>query len=291
MVEETRRLLHHLVFNDANFMELFTADYSYLSSDLATLYRVPAPSGEFERVTLPADSRRAGLLGHASFLASASGPVETSPTARGIFIREQLLCQHIPPPPPNVNTTLPDPAPDKPSTRRQRLSAHVTNPGCASCHRLMDPIGFGFENFDALGRWRDTETIFVANNADEDNPGPNRRIELPLEIGGEIAGIADSAFTDARQVGRVLAASPICQECVVRQIFRYAYGRPETAADQETIRALTTLFRESRFHFKDLLVGLVRSPEFLRGLDLSKAAAAPRAGAQAGVSLGNIARR
>jgi hypothetical protein len=109
MVQETRMLLDNLVWTDGNFMEAFTADYSFLNSDLASLYGVPAPAGEFERVRFPAAAHRAGLLGHGSFLASNAGPVETSPTARGIFIREQLLCQHVPNPPPGVNTQVPEP--------------------------------------------------------------------------------------------------------------------------------------------------------------------------------------
>jgi Protein of unknown function (DUF1592)/Protein of unknown function (DUF1588)/Protein of unknown function (DUF1595)/Protein of unknown function (DUF1587)/Protein of unknown function (DUF1585) len=253
MVEETRRLLEHLVWNNGNFMELLTADYGFLSSDLAALYKLPAPSGQFELSKFPAEARRAGLLGQGSFLASTAGPVETSPTARGIFVREQLLCQHVPPPPPNVNTTLADPTEDMPLTRRQRMSAHAINPACASCHRLMDPIGFGLESFDAIGRWRDKERIL--------------KFDLPLETSGEIAGLPNSTFSDARQLGRILAESPVCQECIVRQIFRYAYGRPETNSDQETIHQLFTKFRDSGFHFKELLIALVRSPEFLQGLD------------------------
>ena len=138
------------MWNDGNFMEAFTADYSFLNADLASLYGVPAPSGEFElRAASRPTSRRSGLLGQASFLTSNAGPVETSPTARGIFIREQLLCQHVPNPPPGVNTQVPEPTADRPLARRQRMQAHVDNPTCASCHRLMDPIGFGLENYDA----------------------------------------------------------------------------------------------------------------------------------------------
>jgi hypothetical protein len=80
-------------------------------------------------------------------------------------------------------------------------------------------------------------------------------------------GLPNSAFNDAKQLGRILAGSPTCQQCIVRQIFRYAYGRLETAADEETISGLYATFRDSGFHFKDLLIALVRSPEFLRGLD------------------------
>ena len=131
MAEETRTLLHHLVWNDRNFMEALTADYSFLTSELASLYGVPPPEGQFEMAKFPAGSKRAGLLGQGTFLASTAGPTATSPTARGIFVRERLLCQHVPPPPPGVITTLPDPIADQPPKgRRQLMNEHVENPTC-----------------------------------------------------------------------------------------------------------------------------------------------------------------
>jgi hypothetical protein len=250
MVEETKHLLQHLVWEDGNFMEAFRADFGFLTSDLASLYKLPAPSGQFELVRFPATAQRAGLLGQGSILASTAGPAETSPTARGIFIREQLLCQHVPLPPPNVNTSLPEPTESKPATRRQLMVAHAENPACASCHKLMDPIGFGLERFDAIGRWRDKE-----------------KFNLPVDTKGEIAGLPNSAFSDSKQLGRILAESPVCQECIVRQVFRYAYGRTETADDQQTIQRLFSSFRESGFRFKELLIAVVRNPEFVKGLD------------------------
>jgi len=263
MVQETRMLLDDLVWNDRNFMEAFTADYSFLNSELARLYGVPAPSGEFERVPFPADSHRSGLLGQASFLASNAGPVETSPTARGIFIREQLLCQHVPNPPPGVNTQIPEPEADHPLARRQRMQAHASNPMCASCHRLMDPIGFGLENYDASGRWRDSEVIEFEGSG---RRAAVRKVELPIDSQGEIAGLADSSFSEPRQIGRLLAGSSACQECVVKQLFRYAFGRLETRADRDTIKKTFAVFRDSGFKFKELLIALVRSPQFLEGL-------------------------
>jgi hypothetical protein len=264
MVQETRMLLDNLVWKDGNFMEAFTAEYSFLNSDLARLYGVPAPSGEFELVQFPAASRRSGLLGQASFLASNAGPVETSPTARGIFIREQLLCQHVPNPPPGVNTQVPEPTVDRPLSRRQRLQMHFENPTCSSCHRLMDPIGFGLENYDAVGRWRDSEVIEFESTGPRGTP--SKRVELPIDSNGEIAGLASSAFSEPKAIGRLLADSRACQECVVKQLFRYAFGRLETAADRETVRTTLTAFRESRFKFKELLVALVRAPQFLEGV-------------------------
>ena len=273
MVEETRRLLDHLVWDDRNFMELLTADYTYLSADLAALYNLPPPTEQFQLVHFQPGSPRAGLLGEASFLAANAGPTETSPTQRGIFIREQLLCQHVPPPPPNVDTNLPEATEDKPLTRRQRMTDHVENPLCASCHRLMDPIGFGLESFDAVGRFREHETILI------ESPTGNRRadkkIDLDLDTRGEIAGIPNSTFSDARQLGDILSHSRVCQECMVRQIFRYAFGRLENASDEETIHQLYTTFRDSGFHFRDLLIGLVRSPQFLAGLEDNQKSLAP----------------
>jgi uncharacterized protein DUF1592/uncharacterized protein DUF1588/uncharacterized protein DUF1595/uncharacterized protein DUF1587/uncharacterized protein DUF1585 len=266
MVQETRMLLGHLVWDNGNFMEAFTADYSFLNADLAGVYAVPAPSGEFELVKFPPSAHRAGLLGHASFLSANAGPVETSPTARGIFVREQLLCQHVPNPPPGVNTQVPEPTAERPLARRQRMQSHVANPMCASCHRLMDPIGFGLENYDALGQYRSAEVIEFEGSGSGKNKTPPKKVEVPIDNTGEIAGLPNSAFSDPTEIGRLLANSHACQECVVKQVFRYAFGRPETAADRETIRTAFNAFRDSGFKFKELLIALVRAPQFREGI-------------------------
>jgi hypothetical protein len=268
MAEETRTFLHHLVWNDRNFMEALTADYSFLTSELAEVYAVPAPKDQFDMVKFPSDTQRAGILGQGTFLASTAGPTDTSPTARGIFIRERLLCQHVPPPPPGVITTLPDPLVDqKPKGRRQLMVEHVENPTCASCHRLMDPIGFGFEHFDAIGRWRPQEVIPVPGRRGGGG-GPGRGappgVPLPIDAQGEIAGLPNSTFTGAKELGRILSESPTCQKCIVRQMFRYSYGRLETAVDEKTIDGLYAEFKDSGFKLKSLLIALVQSPEFLR---------------------------
>jgi hypothetical protein len=158
---------------------------------------------------------------------------------------------------------VPEPDVERPLARRQRMQAHVENPTCASCHRLMDPIGFGLENYDASGRWRDTEVIEFEGSG---RRAPAKKVELPIDRTGEIAGLADSAFSEPKQIGRLLAASSSCQECVVKQVFRYAFGRVETRADRDTIRQALTAFRESGFKFKELLIALVRSPQFLEGV-------------------------
>jgi hypothetical protein len=265
MVQETRMLLGHLVWNDRNFMEALTADYSFLNADLARLYGVPEPAGEFEIVRFPDTLPRAGILGQATFLASTTGPVETSPTARGLFVREHLLCQIVPNPPPGVNTNLPEPSTaDAARAKRERLLEHVTNPSCSGCHRLMDPIGFGLEKYDALGAWRDKEIVDVFAGAGESRR--SKPVQVDITPTGEIAGLANSTFGDARALGRVLAASPVCQDCVVKQLFRYAFGRAEMPSDRATVTGTATAFRSSGFKFKELLISLVRSPQFLEGL-------------------------
>jgi hypothetical protein len=261
MVQETKMLLGHLVWNDRNFMDALTAEYSFLNADLARLYGLPEPAGEFEMVAFPAGLPRAGILGQATFLASTTGPVETSPTARGLFVREHLLCQVVPNPPPGVNTTLPEPIADAVRAKRERLLQHVENQSCAGCHRLMDPIGFGLEKYDAIGAWREKEKLELGGE------GPRSKlIEVDINAVGEIAGLPGSTFTDSRTLGRVLASSPVCQDCVVKQMFRYGFGRPEIPADRGAIASAAASFRSSGFKFKEMLISLVRAPQFLEGL-------------------------
>jgi hypothetical protein len=262
MVQETKMLLGHLVWNDRSFMDALIADYSFLNADLARLYELPEPAGEFEMVKFPAELPRAGILGQATFLASTTGPVETSPTARGLFVREHLLCQIVPNPPPGVNTTLPEPTADAVRAKRDRMLQHVENQSCAGCHRLMDPIGFGLEKYDAVGAWRDTEKLEVGG----EGAGRSKLVEVDINAVGEVAGLPSSTFTDSRALGRVLASSPVCQDCVVKQMFRYAFGRPETPADRTSIAAAAAAFRGSGFKFKEMLISLVNAPQFLEGL-------------------------
>jgi mono/diheme cytochrome c family protein len=265
MVQETKMLLGHLVWNDLNFMDALTADYSFINADLARLYGLPEPAGEFEMVKFPASLPRAGILGQATFLASTTGPVETTPTARGLFVREHILCQNVPNPPPGVNTNLPEPATaDAARAKRERMLQHVESAACSSCHRLMDPIGFGLENYDAVGAWRDKEIVDIHSGFGEGRR--SKPVNVDITAAGEIAGIANSTFSDSRGLGKVLAASPVCQDCVVKQVFRYAFGRAESPADRVTLTAAAEAFRRSGFKFKEILISLVRSPQFLEGL-------------------------
>jgi len=261
MTEETRRLVSHLVWGDGNFMEFFAADYGFLNSDLATLYGLRAPAEEFGRVQFPSAFDRAGFLGEATFLSLTSKPAGTSPTARGLFVREQLLCQKVPNPPPGVNQNLPLPTEAKPLTTRERMTMHRTNEPCARCHSLIDPIGFGFERFDAIGKQRLKESVVLAGSyGHHEKP---KKAELDIDSSGTIRGIAHSDFSSPKEIGQRLAEEPVCQNCVVKQLFRYAFGRPETPADDATLENAERVFRDSQFRFKELMIALVRSDLFL----------------------------
>jgi hypothetical protein len=264
MTEETRRLIADIVWNGRDFMEIFTADYTFLNADLAALYGLAPPAQEFERVALPANFARKGILGQGMFLALTAKPGETSPTVRGYFVREHFLCQTVPDPPPGINSSLPPLSSARPQTTRQRLQEHVSNPACSGCHKMMDPIGFGFEQFDAIGQLRQKEkiTFFPVRETRNDKPVT---VELPLDPTGTVSGIADSDFVGPAALGRILASSAQCQECVVKQLFRYAHGRRETAADAGTIQRGWRAFQASRFRLTELMIFLAGELAFPGG--------------------------
>jgi hypothetical protein len=258
MTEETRRLIADLVWNDRNFMDLFTARYTFVNSDLATLYGIPAPANDFDRVPLPETAERGGILGHGTFLAQTSKPGETSPTVRGFFVREHFFCHQVPDPPPGTNSNLPPLMEDRPQTNRDRLNEHLINRSCVGCHSLMDPIGFGFEKFDAIGKFREKQTIkfFPDRRARDQTP---KTVTLDLDTSGKVSGLTNSDFRTPVELGRILASSPDCQSCIVKQLFRYAYGRRETDADKKVISEAAAVFRDSQFRFKALIMFLARS--------------------------------
>jgi hypothetical protein len=263
MSEESRRLIADIVWNGRSFMEVFTAGYAFVNSDLASLYGLKAPQAEFARIAFPPDSDRAGVIGQALFLAMTSKPGETSPTVRGYFVRDRFLCQQVPDPPPGINSSLPPLSEDKPQTNRQRLHEHTINAACRGCHNLMDPIGFGLERYDAIGRRREKQTIrFEPNRLERGKKTVT--VELPLDASGVVEGIADSAFSSAKELGEVLARSAECQECIVKQLFRYAFGRRETPADRALLDSATAVFRKSGFRLTALMAYLgnaLTSPE------------------------------
>ena len=261
MTEETRRLIADTVWNNRSFMDIFTARYAFVNSDLAALYKLPAPANEFDRAAFPAGSDRAGVLGEAMFLTATSKPEETSPTVRGYSVRDQFLCQIVPDPPPGTNANLPPPTAEKPMSNRERLQAHLTNTACAGCHQMMDTIGFGLEKFDAIGQKREQQVITFVSDHPKKGERP-KKVAVPLDARGTVLGVPRSDFTSPAELGSILAAAPKCQECVVRQLFRYAYGRKEAGADRETIGKAAEVFRGSQFRFQELMMFLAKSLAF-----------------------------
>ena len=198
----------------------------FLNSDLAALYGLPAPAREFDRVEFPADYRAGGHSGQAVFLALTSKPADTSPTARGLFVREQFLCQEVPHPPPGVSTNLPRSTKEKPQTNRDRLgSSSDAVESCASCHNLIDPIGFGLEKFDAIGQRREKLKLTFTERGsrrEEAQAGDSRA--GPEYAGRQSRDLKNAEFSSPRELGRILAASTQCQECMVKQMFPLCDG-------------------------------------------------------------------
>jgi hypothetical protein len=256
MIEEARRFVGDLVWNDRNFMDLFRADYGFVNSELASVYKVTAPARDYDRVQFPPEQGRPGVLGQALFLTLTSKPEETAPTSRGLFVREQFLCQQVPPPPPGVDTNLPALEETLPKNNRERLASHTTNKACSSCHALIDPIGFAFEKFDAVGMYHEKPKLLFYPDEHEAKV-PKKEVLLDVDTSGHVAGLPNSEFTGPMQLGEVLASAEQCQECIVKQVFRYVMGRRDTRADAPLVRQAFERFKASGYHFKELLVSLV----------------------------------
>jgi hypothetical protein len=244
MREETLHLIDDIVWDqNSDYRDILDSDTTFVNGDLASLYGLPAPTGdasEFVKVKLPEEQKRGGLLGQASFLSLFSHTALSSPTLRGKFVRERIMCQGIPAPPANVNTVLPtDPSA---KTAREKLEVHQTAPGCKSCHQAMDLIGFGLENYDGIGAFRTTE------NGETIDPKT------------EADGIG--AFDGAKSLGTLLRDEPAVTSCMVRNIFRGATGHIDTAGESPALKELDQSFADSGYHLQDLLVELVASDAF-----------------------------
>jgi hypothetical protein len=200
---------------------------------------VPTREG-FGETTLDADAGRAGFLGHASFLALQAHATSTSATLRGEFVRTVLLCQEIPPPPADVDASIPEADTTSP-TLRDRLQVHLTDPTCASCHQLTDPIGLGLENFDGLGAWRATE-----NGATIDPTGT----------------LDGTSFSDAVDLGRVVAGHPRLGECLTETMYRYATARTVSGGEEALVAWHAEGFAAADFRVRSLLAEIATSPGF-----------------------------
>ena len=239
MVQETDLFTGEVVwFGEGTYDALMFGQQSWVDPSLADLYGLGSVS-EWERVSL--GEERPGVLTRPAFLAAHSYSATSSPVRRGAFVLEQLLCEELQPPP-DVNMDLPEQGTSGGNTIRDRLEAHWTDPACAACHTRIDPIGFSFENFGALGEWRDTW---------EDG--------TPIDSTGALPDSEGESWSDVHGMLDVLASSERARECYAQRWFEYAVGRPARLADACTVTLVQDRFVQSGGDIRGLIADIASS--------------------------------
>jgi uncharacterized protein DUF1592/uncharacterized protein DUF1588/uncharacterized protein DUF1587/uncharacterized protein DUF1595/uncharacterized protein DUF1585 len=244
LAEETTLFLSDAWKNGPTLAALLTAPVTFADASLASYYGLPAPGGDgYQRLALD-PARAAGMLTQGSFLAVHAKANQTSPVLRGKFVRAQLLCTPPPPPPPSIVVSPPVVDPRLPT--RQRFAQHTADAFCARCHTLMDPIGFAFESYDPIGRWRDTDA------------------DVPVDATGALTGTdVDGPLDGVPSLAAKLAASAEVGNCAATQWFRYAFGRSEqTSGDLCAISALASTLTGPGGDFKQMVRQTVRMAAF-----------------------------
>ena len=244
--QETLSFVNHVIFDgEGDLVTLLTAPYTMANKDVAAYYGLKnGPAGSaFVKVDLDS-KQRAGFLTQPALMGAYGHADETAPVQRGRFVRERLLCEIVAPPPANVNAVPPAVNPNV--TLRERFKQHETDPFCASCHHLMDPIGFGFEHYDSIGAWRSKEA------------------GKPVNAHGEIYDSEDAngPFNGAIQLAARLSGSDEVRNCMVQQWFTYAQGRSETTSDSCSITELQSTFETGKYDIQTLLVALTQTDAF-----------------------------
>ncbi len=241
--EQTLRIVtDHLLARDGDYRDLFTTRQSFMTRTLGLVYRVPVPAATgWQPFEFPAGSERAGLLTNLSLLALYSHPGRSSPTLRGKFVREVLLCQDVPPPPGDIDFSMFADMGGMRRTARERLEAHVASSVCAGCHSLMDPIGLALEKMDSIGAYRETE------NGEAIDPS------------GELNG---RAFDDAIGLGETLSEDPLLGPCFVQNIYKYAMGRDVVRSEDAFLADLQERLADTGYRLRDVLRMIVMSEAF-----------------------------
>jgi mono/diheme cytochrome c family protein len=242
-VRETELFLHDQLKSDRSIVDLLAADYTFLNEQLARHYGIRGVYGSHFRRVVLADENRWGLLGKASVLAVTSYPTRTAPTIRGKWLLENILAAPVPPPPPDVNTTLEEGKSEAPVSVREMLERHRANPICASCHARMDPLGFSLENFDALGQWR---TV--------DGTTPINATGVLLD-GTKVDGPA--------ALRRALVAQPDqFVRAVTGKLLTYAVGREMEYFDAPAIRGIARTAAADGYRWSSTVLAIVKSTPF-----------------------------
>ena len=243
---ETDALVARVVFDGAaTTSTCSTRTETFVNDTLATHYGLPAPGSATGAWVPYGSSPRRGILSHGTLLAAGAKFDDTSPTLRGVFVRNRLLCQTIPPPPPTVAVDEPPPATGSPC-KVDRYAVHRAG-SCAGCHSQTDPIGFGLENYDRTGAYR---------AAEQGQPAVH---DLRRRRGGRPRDVQRTR----RSWRTLIAGSGDMESCVVTQLYRMALGRRETAGDMSTLSKLTDGFKQGGRAFDKLLVDVVADPAFI----------------------------
>ena len=243
MRRETELFLANIIRNDGSILELLDGTYSFLNERLARFYGVPGVSGpEFRRVDMSQTPRGGGILAHGSVLTITSYSTRTSPVLRGKWILETLLNAPPPAPPPGV-PPLEESTAGQAASLRQQMEAHRKNPVCSSCHSRMDPLGFGLENFDAIGAWRTHDGI-VSVDASGSLPD-GRSFRTPKQL-KEILRSDRSAFIRG----------------LTEKMLIYALGRGLQSYDKPTVASIVSEVERNDYRFSSLVLGIVRSMPF-----------------------------
>jgi hypothetical protein len=242
LVRETELFVESQVRDDRSVVDLLNADYTFVNERLARHYQIPNVYGNrFRRVAITEERR--GLLGHGSILTLTSYPNRTSPVLRGKWLLDNILGSPPPPPPPNV--------PDLKETGdgglglpvRERMEQHRTNPGCASCHVRMDPLGFALENFDAVGKWRTS-----SDGAPIDSSGI-------LPDGSQFKGVPGLRNFVVSHREQLIGT-------VTKKLLTYALGRGVEFYDLPAVRAITREAASNNDRWSSIILGIVRSTPF-----------------------------
>jgi hypothetical protein len=242
MRTETNMFFQYVLSENRPISEFIDSKYTFLNEDLAKFYGIKDVTGpDFRRVDLTTD-QRGGVLSQGSVLAVSSYPSRTSPTIRGKYVLNNILGTPPPPPPPDV-PALDDAKIGAEVSMRKQLEAHRDNAVCASCHGRMDVLGFGLENYDAIGKWRTVDGKF------------------PIDVGGTMPN--GKSFQTAAQMRAILMASmPQVSRCLIEKIMTYALGRGMQTYDNRTIDQINKTVAADDYHFQTLIFEVVRSLPF-----------------------------
>lgn len=244
-----RTLVDQLLERNKDYRELFTTRETFLTPALAALYGVPLPRSQemggstpWVPYTFSANDNHVGLLTHASFLALHSHPGKSSPTLRGKALRENVLCQRVPPPPGNVDFTLINDV-HNPSlkTVRQRLTAHSTSPACAGCHKITDPIGLSFEKFDSVGEFRTSEN------------------GMPIDVTGDLTG---KKFDGVTQLATIIKDDPALTSCLINRVFSYGTARAPGAEERKWLGEIQNELRPKGVLWREVVRRVATNPDF-----------------------------